>query len=86
MAAMAANEPVHGQHGASLVTFSTSSSQSNKSKSVGMVSISIDEVLLPQFGLILLSHFSSSDQLEEAVEATSIKYFVPQWEFSKETK
>lgn len=85
MAAMAANEPVHGQHGASLVTFSTSSSQSSKSKGVGVVS-SIDRVLLPQFGLILLSHFSSSGQLEEAVMATFIKDFVPQRKLSKETK
>lgn len=83
---MAANGPVPGQHGGSLVTVSTSSSQSNNPKSVGVVSISIDGVLLPQFGLILLSHFSSSEQLEEAVEATFIKNFVPQGKLSKETK
>ena len=86
MAAMAANQPLHGQHGASLVTFSTSSSQSSKSKRVGVVSITIDRVLLPQFGLILLSNFSSSDQLEEAVVVTIIKDFVPQLKLSKKTK
>ncbi len=82
----AANELVDGQRGASVVVFPKSSSQSSKPKSVGAVSIGIDRVLLPQFGLILLSHFSSSDQLEEAVMATFVKNFVPQWELSKKTK
>lgn len=82
---MAANEPVDGQHGPSVVPFHTSSSRSSKSKSVGAVSIGIDRVLLPHFGLILLPHFSSSDQLEEAVMATFVKNFVPQWELLKKT-
>lgn len=80
---MADNERLDGQHRASVVVFHASSSRSSKSKSIGAVSIGIDRVLPPQFGLIPFSHFSSSDQLEEAVVVTFVKTFVPQWELSK---
>jgi hypothetical protein len=77
---MAANRPVDGQPGASVVTFTTSSSQSSKGKGVGAVSI--ERALMRELGLISLT---PSDQLEEAVVATFVVASFLQWEISEKT-
>jgi hypothetical protein len=82
MPAMAANGSVNSQHGASVVTFTTSSSQSSNSKIGSAVSISMTQCSCANLG----SSFSPSDQLEKAVVATFAKVFAPQWELSKKTK
>jgi len=78
--AMGANRAVDGQPADSVVTPTTSSSQSSNSKRVGTVSIEV--ALLHKLGLI-----SPSDQLEEAVVATFVKpYFPRRGKDSKKTK